>query len=64
MDNLIVTGAVIAFLLLILPAVLAPFLSQNPTTLDTTPQVAPDPVGPNPVAASPGEHHSTDRIAA
>ena len=63
MDNLIVTGAVIAFLLLILPAVVIPFLNQKPTTVDTSPRLAPDPTGGRPAAAARGPE-PIDRIAA
>lgn len=62
MDNLIVTGAVVAFLLLILPAIVVPFLNQNPATMDTTPRMAPDPIGPmGAIAPEPDVDH---RVAA
>ena len=63
MENLIVTGAIIAFLLLILPAVVVPFLDQNPATLDTTPRTAPDSIGPITPTADTAQQES-DRIAA
>lgn len=63
MENLIVTGAVVAFLLLILPAVVVPFLNQNPSSVDTTPRTAPDPIGP--ITPKPDiAQRPADRIAA
>lgn len=63
MDNLIVTGAVVAFLLLILPAVVVPFLGQSPSMVDTAPRVAPDPISDRSVPVKGGQE-PTDRIAA
>ena len=63
MENLIVTGAVVTFLLLILPAVVVPFLTQNPTSVDTTPRMAPDPIGPF-TAKTDDSLRPADRIAA
>ncbi len=63
MEHLIVTGAVVAFLLLILPAVVVPFLNQDPATMDTTPGKAPDPISP--IAPNPNAAQQPfDRIAA
>lgn len=63
MENLIVTGAVVAFLLLILPAVVVLFLNQNPSSMDTTPRTAPDPIGP--ITPKPDiAHLPDDRLAA
>lgn len=63
MENIIVTGAVIAFLLMILPAVIVPFLNQNPSVLDTAAHIEPDPIGPR-TPVTGGTQHPTDRIAA
>ncbi len=63
MDTLIVTGAVVAFLLLILPAVVVPFLGHSPSTVDIAPWVAPDPTGGRSVLVTGGQE-PTDRIAA
>lgn len=63
MENIIVTGAVIAFLLMILPAVILPFLNQNPSVLDTRPRVAADPIGPRTQVPEVAQQPS-DRIAA
>ncbi len=63
MENIIVTGAVIAFLLLILPALIVPFLNQNPSKMDTGPRAAPDPIGPR-TQLPEVARQSGDRIAA
>lgn len=35
MESFIVTGAVVVFMLLLIPAVVVPFLPRNPSRLDT-----------------------------
>lgn len=56
MDNVIVVSAVIAFLLLTLPAVVLPFVSGGPTRATAAPPTPPRPIRePGPVPVSPDE---------
>ena len=59
MDTVIVTGAVVAFLLLIMPAVIVAFLSTNPSRPDAIVRPA-----TRPLRSAAADHEPTDRIAA
>lgn len=64
MEAFIVTGVVIIFLLLMLPAVMIPFVNQNPSTVDTVRRPEPGPFRPESGPAPAFSDHPSDRLAA
>ncbi|CAA9561600.1 MAG: hypothetical protein AVDCRST_MAG33-1714 [uncultured Thermomicrobiales bacterium] len=64
MEEFIVTGVVIAFLLMLLPAVVIPFVPQNPSVADRSPRPDPDPVQPGSGLPAVVGDATSDRLAA
>ena len=64
MDTVIVSGALVAFILLMLPAVIAPFIDINGPTRDIARQSSPSPIANGKSAPSRDGATGDDRLAA
>lgn len=64
MESVIVTGVVVTFLLLMLPAVIAPFLPRNPSRMNTIVHPTTDSVRDSDSDRDLGPHDPSERIAA